>query len=1253
MNSETPIREQLDRISRERILILDGAMGSLIQREHLGEADYRGETFAAHGMELAGCNDLLCLTKPSLISAIHEAYLKAGADIVTSCSLNSNAVSMADYGLADRAYEISRAAGKLARRAADKYSTADKPRFAAGSIGPTSKSGSVSPDLDDPGKRGIGWDELEAAYYDSARGLLDGGVHIILLETFFDTLNVKAAAAAVIRLREERGDIPLMISAAISDAAGRLLAGQTVEAFAVSVSHADPWSLGLNCSLGAEKILPHLEALSAFTPFLVSCYPNAGLPDRLGNYTEGPQETAAFMKPFLDRSLVNILGGCCGTTPDHISAIAELAKTYAPRRAENVPAKTFLAGLEILPVGHGKTDFIDIGERTNVAGSRKFLRLVQNQAWEEALEIAREMIAAGARIIDVCMDDALLDGKEAMIRFLNLALSDPEIARVPVMPDSSRWEILEAALKCIQGKSLVNSISLKEGEAEFLRRARLIRRYGAAVVVMLFDEQGQALDYERKIEIAGRSYGLLTETGFPPNDIVFDPNVLTIATGMAEHDRYALDFIRACAWIREHCPGVQISGGISNLSFSFRGNDEIRGALHAVFLKHAINAGLSMAILNPAGLISYDEIRAELRETAENAVLCRSSTTDYAAQLLALTQNESTAGETGTKGGSFGGGNSSGSAVAAVDSAALVWRGLPPEERIIHALVKGIDRYIGEDALELYHNGCSYLEIIEGPLMRGIEKTGDLFGEGKMFLPQVIRSARVMKKAVAALEPWISSKEESLISQKKESSISSTKTRIVLATVKGDVHDIGKNIVALILGCNGYEVIDLGVMAPAEKILQAAKETGAACIGLSALISPSLDEMVRTAEAMEKAGFDIPLLIGGAAASTAHTALRIAPVYSGPVVYVRDAGRTPQAIRSLLSPRYREVFLEKTKTEYEEARRLHEKIAEKRIFLNLEEARSRRFSIDWDTTPLPQPKTAGLTQYNAYPAEKIQARIDWKSFCRSWEISAGPDTAKKSGVEQKLINDALDLLGRITPFLSLRAVIGLFPALSENEEVILYKLKGDLPVSSGIEQARFCFLRNQEKKERAPNFCLADFILPADCQMTRKPQAANPGTELAVHDWLGLFALTAEFQPDALADHTKGDDYAALLAATLANSLAEAFSEVLHEAVQNDLRLNQTPEIFGGIRPAFGYPACPDHRDKETVFALLECKERIGLTLSDSAMIIPASSICGMYFFHPRACYFGTGEIAGDQLGHWAKRKGISLEEARRRTGRI
>ncbi|MDR2767884.1 MAG: methionine synthase [Treponema sp.] len=1195
--------QQITALLKERILILDGAMGSLLQE--------RAPSFSFSP-------DLFCLEKPELVSAIHQEYLEAGADIITTCSFNANALSLADYGLAEKTRELCRVSAVLARQAADNFTSAKKPRFVAGSMGPTSRSAAIAPDVEDPSKRGVSWDELEAAYHESAGGLMEGGADLLMLETVFDTLNAKAAIAAVRRLIEETGrGIPLMISATISDASGRLLAGQTLEAFVVSVLHARPFSLGLNCSLGAEKLLPHLRELAACAPAATSCHPNAGLPNSSGGYDEKPEETAAFIRAFLDQGLVNIVGGCCGTTPDHIAKIAELARSYPPRPlAENgafgaAVTKSMLAGLEALDLDKG---FVDIGERCNVAGSKKFLRLVQRGFWDQALDIARAMIDAGAGIIDICMDDALLDGKAAMTRFLALALSDPYIARVPIMIDSSRWEILEAALKCIQGKALVNSISLKEGEAEFLRRAKLIHHYGAAAVVMLFDEQGQAQNYGRKIEIAGRSFKLLLASGFPPEDIVFDPNVLTIATGMAEHDPYALDFIRAAAWIREHCPRAHVSAGVSNLSFSFRGNETVRRALHAVFLENAVKAGLDMAIVNPANLVSAAELPAELREAAEDAVLCRGENPSEKIISLALRKKENEAG--------------------AAPSSVPAWRTLPPEERLAHALVQGIDSFIEDDVLALKQS-LSALALVEGPLMRGMETVGKFFGEGKLFLPQVIRSARVMKKAVAVLEPFLVDEKEA-----DADSRPAARAKIVLATVKGDVHDIGKNITALVLSCNGFEVIDLGVMVPSEKILDTARELGADFIGLSGLISPSLEEMVKLARAMEERGFDIPLLVGGAAASTAHTALRIAPVYSGPVVYVSDAGKSAAVLRNLLSSAAREKFLTALAADYEKASALHREIEHKRSFLALEEARANRPPIDWTDIAA---RESAVIQYDDYPLDSVAPLLNWNEFCAAWELKK-PDAASE---RKKLIDDASALLKKIVSekLLTLKAVTGFFPAVSQNEDVIV--LDGSRRDQNGEtvlpERARFCFLRNQQpraaaagrQKNTAYNLCLADFILP---------QSLRGAGGAPRNDWLGLFAVSAGFGLDTAAAPYReaGDDYGALLIASLSDHLAEAFAEKLHRETSG-----------GGIRPAFGYAACPDHEDKRLCFSLLEAERRIGLTLTDSAMIRPAASICGMYFTHPDSRYFAVGKIDAGQLADWARRKGITVDEARRRAGFI
>ncbi|GHV87118.1 methionine synthase [Spirochaetia bacterium] len=1237
------IREQLDKIAAQRILILDGAMGTMVQSYKLKEGDFRGERFASHSTPLLGCNDLLCITKPEVISGIHEAYLAAGADIIETCSLNSTAVSLADYGLADMAYEISRAAAQLARKAADKFSTPDKPRFVAGSIGPTTRSGSISPDMDDPGKRGVTWDELAAAYYDNARGLLDGGADILLAETLYDTLNAKAAAFAINRLLEERHlDVPLILSATVSDSAGRLLSGQTVEAFWVSVAYANLWAVGLNCSFGADKLKPHIAALAAAAPCKISAYPNAGLPNQLGAYDEGPKAMASKIEVYLKEGLVNIVGGCCGSTPAHIAEIVKLAKNYAPRKfpvqkqgmepSETAMSSTFLAGLEPLRIGRDQ-GLTDIGERTNVAGSRKFLRLIKEEKYNEALSIAREMIERGAAVIDVCMDDALLDAEKAMKDFLNLALSDPDIARVPIMIDSSRWNVIEAGLKCVQGKCLVNSISLKEGEAEFLRKLNLVRRYGAAAVVMLFDEQGQAASYERKIEVARRSWNLICGAGFPAKDIVFDPNVLSVATGISEHDSYALDFIRACEWISKNCPGAQISGGISNLSFSFRGNDPVREAMHAVFIKHAVHAGLSMAILNPAALLPYDDIEPQLRAAAEEVILNRSP--DASEKLLAIAE-QIAAGKQ----------DNSNTPITHSDD----WRTLDPDSRIVHAMVKGIDDFIEADVLDIRPKYTRSLEIVEGPLMKGMREVGERFGAGKMFLPQVIRSARVMKKAVAVLEPFIQAEKAAAAAKnsdgidKKSGSSANNGGKILLATVKGDVHDIGKNIVGVVLGCNGYDIIDLGVMVSTEQIIETAIREKVSVIGLSGLITPSLDEMVRTAQEMEKQGLTVPLIIGGATTSLAHTALRIVPEYSGPVVYVRDAGQCPEVVRALLSETERPRFLEDMEASYRQAAARHEAILSRIKLIPLEAARANKIPVTSYTVP--PPKTKGLIELNDYPLEKVIPHIDWNSFLQSWEMTknaATESSAEASAAHDKLTCDARNLLDKIQAekILRLRGVAGIFPAASDGDNVVLF--------DSNTEIARFSFLRNQGKKwAGAFNPCLADFVPPTE----------NSGPA----GWIGLFALSAGFGlAEAAAEYKRRhDDYDAILLSSLANSLAEAFSEEVHRRIVEEFWAYaptgtgaQTADGAGGIRPAFGYPACPDHRDKKIAFTLLEAQQRCGLVLTASAMIDPAASVCGMYIAHPGAYYFGVGAVGDDQLADWAARKGISVEEARKRVGRI
>ncbi len=1241
-------REQMDALAAERVLVLDGAMGTMVQKFGLSEADFRGERFASHPVPLAGCNDLLVLTKPAAIASIHEAYLRAGADIIETDTFNANAVSLADYGLEDYAYEINAAAAVLARASAERYSTPEKPRFVAGVLGPTSKTASISPDVNDPGARGVSWDELIACYKENARGLLDGGADLLMVETIFDTLNAKAALFAVAEVLDERRaaghscEAPIMISGTIVDAAGRTLSGQTVDAFHASVVHADPWCVGLNCSLGAERLRPHVEALSSIAPSLTSAHPNAGLPNRFGQYDESPEAMASFVETFLRDGLVNVIGGCCGTTPAHIAAVAAAAARHPPRRRPALSRRLILSGLEPLAVDGG-AGFIDVGERTNVAGSKKFLRLVKEGKFDDALSVAREMVEAGAGIIDVCMDDAMLDAKASIVRFLNLALADPEIARVPVMVDSSRWEAIEEALKCLQGKGIVNSISLKEGEAEFLRRALLARRCGAAAVVMLFDEKGQADTYERKIEVAGRSYRLLAGAGFPAEDIVFDPNVLAVATGIPEHDRYALDFIRACSWIKTNCPGASISGGISNLSFSFRGNDVVREAMHAVFLKHATAAGLSMGIVNPASFVNYDDLEPELRELAEDVVLARRP--DAAERLLAkAVQIKET----------LEGAVSPGAAGAAAGKNA--WRELPVEERIVHALVKGIDDFIEADVLEIRPRYARALEVIEGPLMKGMNEVGDRFGSGRMFLPQVIRSARVMKRAVAALEPFLQAEKAAAEAAGADAGAGGSRgaKKILLATVKGDVHDIGKNIVGVVLGCNGYDVVDLGVMIPADEILEAAVAEKADIVGLSGLITPSLDEMAHVARKMERRGFTLPLLIGGATTSEAHTALRIAPGYSGPSVYVKDASRAAAVVRSLLSDADRPRFLDQREEGYRAAAERHEKLERRADRVGLEAARENRVRIDWAAAELPRPRTIGVLDLGDYPLERLVPYIDWSYFFYSWDLGHGFERIlndpEKGEAARKLYDDARALLDRIVAgkLLRPRGVIGFFPAAGAGDDIALYDPAGGSPRR---EVSRFHFPRNQERKlAGGPNPCLSDFVAPEDS-----------GRE----DWLGLFALTAGHGLEELvAERTAaGDDYGAILAKTLADRLAEAFAEEIHARVRREFwayapeeRLSMQ-EIFEcgyrGIRPAFGYPACPDHADKAIAYRLLGAPERCGMGLTESAMMTPAASVCGLFFSNPASFYFGTGTLGEDQLADWAVRKGLSPEEARRRSGRL
>ncbi|MBE7423222.1 MAG: methionine synthase [Zoogloeaceae bacterium] len=1211
-----PDRSELLRtLLAQRILILDGAMGTLIQRHGLQEADYRGTRFAGHAKELKGNNDLLLLTKPELIRGLHAEYLAAGADIVETNTFNATLISQADYGLEALAYELNVAGAKVAREAADEYSTPDKPRFVAGVLGPTSRTASISPDVNDPGFRNVGFDELVAAYTDAVRGLCDGGADLILVETIFDTLNAKAALYAVEQHFDRIGRrLPIMISGTITDASGRTLSGQTTEAFWNSLGHARPLSIGLNCALGAKELRQYVEELSRISDCFVSAHPNAGLPNPLAptGYDETPEMLATEIADWARAGLINIAGGCCGTTPAHIAAIAKALAGVPPRRPAQTDFSLRLSGLEPFNVSESSL-FVNVGERTNVTGSRAFARLILNGQFAEAVAVARAQVEAGAQVIDVNMDEAMLDSQAAMVKFLNLIASEPDIARVPVMIDSSKWEVIEAGLKCLQGKGIVNSISLKEGEAKFLEQARKVRRYGAAVIVMAFDEQGQADTLERKKAICRRSYELLVREGFPPGDIVFDPNVFAVATGIAEHDNYAVDFIEATRWIRQNLPGAKVSGGISNVSFSFRGNDPVREAIHTVFLYHAIQAGLSMGIVNAGQLGVYEDIPLELRERVEDVVLNRRP--DAGERLVEVAASVKGAARESTQD--------------------LAWREKPVRERLAHALVKGITDFIVADTEEARLESKRPLDVIEGPLMDGMNTVGDLFGAGKMFLPQVVKSARVMKQAVAHLIPFIE--------EDKRRSGASSKGKIVIATVKGDVHDIGKNIVGVVLGCNGYEIVDLGVMVPAEKILHAAKEHGAQAIGLSGLITPSLEEMSHVAAEMQRQGFDLPLLIGGATTSRAHTAIKIAPHYGGATVYVPDASRAVGVVTKLLSAEMRATFVAEIAADYEKARAQH--AGKKGVpLVTLEAARANRCqSID----AAPQPKQPGVQVLANYDLAQLVPCLDWSPFFQTWDLAgAYPailDDAKVGETARQVFADGQAMLKRIVEekWLTASGVFGIFPANAVGDDVELYTDETRTQTLMTWHNLR----QQQVRPEGKPNYCLSDFIAPKDS---------------GVADYVGAFAVTAGLGIERkLAEfEAQHDDYNAILLKALADRLAEAFAEHLHQRVRREYwgyaadealsNEEMIAEKYRGIRPAAGYPACPDHTEKGSLFALLEAEKHTGMALTESFAMHPAASVSGFYLAHPAARYFAVTKIGRDQLEDYAKRKGMTLAEAER-----
>jgi len=1212
----------IERLARERIVILDGGMGTLVQDQKLEEADFRGDLLARHEFDLKGNNDVLNLTRPDLIRAIHRDYLRAGADIIETNTFSSTRVSQADYGLQEQAYALNLEGARLARQAADEIAaqTGSK-RFVAGALGPTTKTASLSPDVNDPGFRNITFNELAASYAEAARGLVDGGADILLIETVFDTLNAKAAIFAIEGLFEALGKrLPVIISGTITDLSGRTLSGQTPEAFWNSVAHARPLAVGLNCALGPTELRQYIAELARVVPGLVSAYPNAGLPNELGGYDESPDSVAAHMREWAQSGLVNIVGGCCGTTPEHIAAIARAVDGIRPRLVPDIAARLRLSGLEPLTVTP-ESNFINIGERTNVTGSAKFKRLIKEDRYEDAVEVAREQVVNGAQVIDVNMDDGLLDGVPAMTRFLNLIAAEPDVARVPVMIDSSRWDILEAGLQCIQGKGIVNSISLKDGEDSFLEQARLARRYGAAVMVMAFDEQGQADTVERRVAVCRRAWTLLTDTaGFDPVDIIFDPNVFAIATGIEEHNDYGVAFMESARRIKKLCPGAHVSGGISNVSFSFRGNDGVREAIHSVFLYHAIAAGLDMGIVNAGQLAVYEDIPADLRVRVEDVVLNRRA--DATERLLEVAED--------IKGG---GGKK---------EQDLSWRKGTVGERIAHALVHGITDYIDEDAEEARLQAVRPLDVIEGPLMDGMGIVGDLFGAGKMFLPQVVKSARVMKRAVAWLLPFIEN-------EKDVDALS--KGKVVLATVKGDVHDIGKNIVGVVLQCNNYTVINLGVMVPAARILQVAREENADFVGLSGLITPSLEEMTVVAEEMKRQKFNIPLLIGGATTSKTHTAIRIAPNYDGGVVYVKDASRAVSVVSRLLSGERRE-FLADIAEDYEKTSQRHTRRQRRtRPLISLAQARANAPEITWSGYQPPRPRIAGVQSFNNYPLEEIREYIDWTPFFHVWQLKKSYpkilDDPEKGQAARDLLRDAQAMLDRIIreKWLAARAVIGLFPANRVGHEDI--EVYADESRKQVIQ--RFHYLRQQHKKPDGRfNHSLADYIAPA-------------GTS----DYFGGFAVTAGIGAD---EHIKrfehaGDDYSAIMVEALADRLAEAFAELMHARVRREFwgyaadeagRLDNEDliaERYQGIRPAPGYPACPDHLEKALLWELLDVKENAGITLTPKMAMYPAASVSGMYLSHPQAHYFGLGRIGPDQVRDYAVRIGRSVEDTEKWLG--
>ncbi|CDT99783.1 Methionine synthase [Vibrio coralliirubri] len=1217
------VRQKIDALLKQRILLIDGGMGTMIQDYKLEEQDYRGERFADWHSDLKGNNDLLVLTQPKLIKDIHSEYLEAGADILETNTFNATTIAMADYDMESLSEEINFAAAKLAREAADEWTakTPDKPRFVAGVLGPTNRTCSISPDVNDPGYRNVSFDELVEAYSESTRALIKGGSDLILIETIFDTLNAKACAFAVESVFEEVGtSLPVMISGTITDASGRTLSGQTTEAFYNALRHVKPISFGLNCALGPDELREYVGEMSRISECNVSAHPNAGLPNAFGEYDLSPEDMAEHVKEWAESGFLNLIGGCCGTTPEHIRQMAEAVEGVTPRQLPDLPVSCRLSGLEPLTIAK-ESLFVNVGERTNVTGSARFKRLIKEELYDEALSVAREQVENGAQIIDINMDEGMLDAEACMVKFLNLCASEPEISKVPVMVDSSKWEVIEAGLKCIQGKGIVNSISLKEGKEKFVEQAKLVRRYGAAVIVMAFDEVGQADTRERKVEICTNAYNILVdEVGFPPEDIIFDPNIFAVATGIDEHNNYAVDFIEAVGDIKRDLPHAMISGGVSNVSFSFRGNNYVREAIHAVFLYHCFKNGMDMGIVNAGQLEIYDNVPEDLRDAVEDVVLNRRDDSTERLLDMATEYLERAVGKV-------------------EDKSALEWRTWPVEKRLEHSLVKGITDFIVEDTEEARVNASRPIEVIEGPLMDGMNVVGDLFGEGRMFLPQVVKSARVMKQAVAHLEPFINASKE----------VGATNGKILLATVKGDVHDIGKNIVGVVLQCNNYEIIDLGVMVSCEKILKVAKEENVDIIGLSGLITPSLDEMVHVAKEMERQGFKLPLLIGGATTSKAHTAVKIEQNYSEPVVYVNNASRAVGVCTSLLSDELKPAFVEKLDIDYDRVRDQHNRKKPRTKPVTLERARANKVAIDWDAYTPPAPAKPGVHIFNDFDVATLRQYIDWTPFFMTWSLvgkyPAILDHEEVGEEAKRLFKDANDLLDRVEKekLLEARGMCAMFPANSVGDDIEVYTDESRTEVLKVLHN-----LRQQTEKPKGFNYCLSDYIAPK---------------ESGKADWIGGFAVTGGIGERELADEykAKGDDYNAIMIQAVADRLAEAFAEYLHKEVRKDI-WGYSPdedlsnddlirEKYQGIRPAPGYPACPEHTEKGTLWELMDVEKAIDMSLTTSYAMWPGASVSGMYFSHPDARYFAIAQIQQDQVDSYADRKGWDMLEAEKWLG--